>query len=546
MATLTELRIRGYRSIRDEVVIRFPSRTPVVLVGENNAGKTNILRALDLLLGEQWPGTKEPEDHDFWERKRERGCIEIAASFEGMGAQGNVKSLTWRYVPYEEDRLTFHALMSDGKQNRYVKEEWREQCTCIWITADRRLSYHLSYASKWTFLSRLMQKFHSALKQDDKRVTLLKDKFEELKLLFRQVEEFARFEDELSNMFKQMFSGMTYGLEVDFSAYDPSRYFHSLRVTPREGEYRRAIDELGTGQEQLLAFAFAHAYAKAFYGGIVLAIDEPEAHLHPLAQEWLARKIHEMSQDGLQIILTTHSPHFINILDLEGLVLVRKDDSGATKVCQMSKQELADYCRKQGAPRANEKTILSFYADQATQEILNGFFAKKVVLVEGQTEQLAIPEYLRKVPFDVTREGVAVIPVMGKGNLAKWWRLFTAYGIPTYLIFDNDSREDNDGKKRRDALLTIGIPEADIASILAIGDTYQVKDKFCVFGTDFEKEMRKLFPSYKQLEDKAKQLYGDAKPIVARYVAQNLREDEQEGWQMYRKLAEAIKGLRLD
>jgi putative ATP-dependent endonuclease of the OLD family len=57
----------------------------------------------------------------------------------------------------------------------------------------------------------------------------------------------------------------------------------------------------------VLALVFAHAYARAFYGGIVLVIEEPEAHFHPLAQEWLGRKIRDMTRDGLQIILTTHS-----------------------------------------------------------------------------------------------------------------------------------------------------------------------------------------------------------------------------------------------
>ena len=115
---------------------------------------------------------------------------------------------------------------------------------------------------------------------------------------------------------------------------------------PEEGGVVRTFEELGTGQEQLLALAFAHAYAKAFFGGIVLIIEEPEAHLHPLAQQWLARRIRQMASDGLQIILTTHSPAFVNIVDLEGLILVSKPDR-ATTTKQLTRRNLSEfYCRK--------------------------------------------------------------------------------------------------------------------------------------------------------------------------------------------------------
>ncbi|MCP9469934.1 MAG: hypothetical protein NNA31_08040 [Nitrospira sp.] len=46
MARLTRLRIEGYRSIGSPVEIQFPQNQPVVLVGENNAGTSNIVKAL--------------------------------------------------------------------------------------------------------------------------------------------------------------------------------------------------------------------------------------------------------------------------------------------------------------------------------------------------------------------------------------------------------------------------------------------------------------------------------------------------------------------
>ena len=92
-----------------------------------------------------------------------------------------------------------------------------------------------------------------------------------------------------------------------------------------------------------------------------------------------------MCADGLQVILTTHSPAFIDILNLEGIVLVRKDENGATYARQLTREDLAEYCINHGAnpSRTSVDSILPFYAAHATEEILSGFFAKAVVLVEG-------------------------------------------------------------------------------------------------------------------------------------------------------------------
>lgn len=550
MARLTKLTVMNYRSVRDRIEVAFPRGVPLVLVGENNAGKSNIVRALDLLLGETWPGTHEPEDHEFWGRCPQR-TIEITASFDDAGfydREGNytddLAELRWTYRPMEaEEKCSFQAICTAGRRPRYVSNRTRDQCVCVVVGADRRLSYQLSYASKWTLLSKLMRKFHGCLVSDADRVERLKDEFRTLKAIFAEVPEFADFQEALAQQFQQTLLGMTYGLSVDFSAYDPSNFFHSLRVLPDEGGQPRALEELGTGQEQLLALAFAHAYAKAFHGGIILAIEEPEAHLHPLAQEWLARKIREMCSDGLQVVLTTHSPAFVDVNGLEGLVLVRKEN-GATVVKQVGAEDLARFCVQHGAreDRARADTILPFYASAATHDILAGLFAKKVVLVEGSSEQLALPVYLRAVRLDVVKEGIAVIPVGGKGSLAKWWRFFAAYGIPAYVVFDNDAEDDKEARKRRDLLTTIGLRSDEVDEAITAAD-WRTCQAYSVFGEDFEKTLKGYFPEYARLEDEGRAELGEAKPLLARYVAERLPRNGAPGWHQIRHLADCIAAL---
>ncbi len=548
MARLSRLRIKGFRSVGEECEISVPAGTPVVLIGENNAGKSNIVKAIDVLLGEHWPGTRGVEDHDFWGREPHDATIEIEVFADGLlcSKAGEIESLFWACHSDAPREPRFRALTPDHDE-RWPSRELRQQCQAMIVNADRRLSYQLSYTSKWTFLSRLMHRFHEHLVSDDSRVERLKAEFEKIIEIFGEVKEFQAFREGLAEQFGEVLKGMSYGLNVDFSAYDPSNFFRSLRILPSEDGSPRTFDELGTGQEQILALVFAHAYARAFYdeGAIVLVIEEPEAHLHPLAQEWLARLIRLMSKDGLQVILTTHSPAFVDILGLEGLVLVRKPGESTT-ITQLTRAQLAASCVFHGsdAERTNADSILPFYASAATPEILAGLFARKVVLVEGQTESMALPILLRKAGLDTVKRGIAVIPVSGKGNLAKWWRFFTAFGLPAYVVFDNDGKNDKAGVRRQDVLTTLEVPEDQIAARLD-EEGWLVESSYSIFGVDFESTLRDVLPGYKEIEDEAREELGsDSKPLIAKYVAERIEVGGKgEGSKTLKALAAAIRAL---
>jgi hypothetical protein len=67
-----------------------------------------------------------------------------------------------------------------------------------------------------------------------------------------------------------------------------------------------------------------------------------------------------------------------------------------------------------------------------------GFFADKVILVEGNTEIYALPIYLDKAGFDLDRENISLIQVQGVDALLAVYAIFTAFKIPVYVIFDGD------------------------------------------------------------------------------------------------------------
>lgn len=543
---IEKLSVKNLRSIGDDrAVVRFPEDGVLVLLGENNAGKSNVTRALEIMFGDQWPGTRRLEDHDFHARDNDGIAVEIAAAVSGIRCPycnlGNVTHFKWIYDPQNPGsdgnpvRYTF-TCNNQHCRKTFPNSVMRTSLAAAILDADRRLDYQLSYASKYTMLSKLMRRFHERLLDDQQRKNQLAEVFNDLLQQFGSVPEFAKFKELLVTTAENFGQNLPYRLDVDFSAYDPSNFFRSLRIHPSlDGEVRN-FDELGTGQTQVLALAFAYAYAVA-YGqseGTVLVIDEPEANLHPLAQRWLASRLNELAAPGLQVVITTHSPHFVDLVRPENLVMVSKDDAGATKVIQRSRAELHTELVARGADpmRTQPDTIGPFYAAGATTDIISGLFARRCVLVEGPTEALALPELLKARGLDVLKEGIAVVCVEGIGNIAKWHRLYTALGIECFCLFDTDSdKSGNEASslqtKRRDIATALGDPDDPAQMAAQFNLPLHVGRGFATLDPNFEGAMSTIFGgAWDRLHTEAISSVGESKPLRARYAAQNLGDSD--------------------
>jgi len=418
------------------------------------------------------------------------------------------------------------------------------------VGVNRDLSYQLSYGSKWTTLSKLMRRFHDRLISDPDRVDRLKQIFGSLVETFEEVDEFQLFGDALKQAFADFGGNLQYGLGIDFSAYDASNYFRSLRIFPHVDGEARTYEELGTGQEQVLAMSFAYAYAQAFGGdGLILTIEEPESHLHPLAQQWLAEKIRLLAASGVQVIVTTHSPYFADLAKPWTVALIRREDEGfGTTATQFTAESLTQKLIDLGAP-ANRTTTMSvgpYYESAATYETLGGFFCRACVLVEGATESFGLPPLLERAGLDVLARGVAVVPVEGITSLPKWCRLFHAFGIPLFAIFDTDSDDSAKAAAARtaatEALFALG-EEAELRP--SIGPV-TVLSNYALVEPNYEGAMRALFGStYKELEAEAAATLGTSKQLKARFCARSLPGPDElaESWRPLVALAEAISAV---
>ena len=100
-----------------------------------------------------------------------------------------------------------------------------------------------------------MHRFHEILHRYENIKTELEASFNQTKEIFERVPEFQQFSEALRSDFSTALKCWSYKLHIDFEAYNPLNFFHALRVQAKEEDQTRAFEELGTGEQQVLAIS---------------------------------------------------------------------------------------------------------------------------------------------------------------------------------------------------------------------------------------------------------------------------------------------------
>lgn len=270
-----------------------------------------------------------------------------------------------------------------------------------------------------------------------------------------------------------------------------------MRIIAKEGKDNRSFDEFGTGEQQILLMSFVKAYAETFKGeNFILGIEEPEAHLHPIAQKWLAKNISSIAKSGVQVVLTTHSPEFLDIINLEGFVKVYKV-SGITKSKQQTVKSLVESCvqLQVDQTKVKEDNVLQFYRAKTFYDQLRGFFARKILLVEGETEFFALPNYFKNFGYDLIRNGVEIVNCRGKAQITRNFKLFSSYNYICFCLFDADKSKGSNS----DLAKTFNFTEKNI-NFKKEDFTFDQINKYGYFGKDYESYMRSAIDKYSEAE----------------------------------------------
>lgn len=489
------------------------------LIGVNGSGKTALLWALSRIFGiaPGQKGLKKPDFHippskektppasislaielrlafpELSEQQTEASTDAIPPCFKQMlidSAQGDPFCRirlegTWtatNTVDGEIEEKLFWITTADETFEDSDKVPFRPHerglIHVLYVPASRDPSKEVRSLSS-SLLGRLLR----ATEWSDKNKTDIPDLSKKIEAALQGEAGVKTIQSSISNSWKKVHDDALYAqprLQFGTKTLDEILARLDIAFGPSFDDADHLLDRLSEGQKSLFYFALAVAVfeveqrvvaTQAGALGIsrdalsppaltLLAVEEPENHLAP---QFLGRIMDLLSSvagsPGGQVVLSSHSSSILSRVDPADVRYFRLvDDPGQferfTAIARLTLPTATDEAYK--------------YVKEAVRSHPELYFARLVILGEGDSEEVILPRLLRSYDLSLDGKLISIVPLGGR-HVNHFWRLLADLKIPFVTLLDLDKERVGGGWGRIQnacrQLLAIGVPRSPLLDL---------------------------------------------------------------------------------
>jgi len=425
---LTRISIENFRSIKSGVINVGDSNA---IVGENNSGKSAVLRALNAFFNytEEEVYFKDGT-HQYSPKSLTRitltfSDIPIKATYQSK-IHNNELNIRMTYS-YSTHKRTFHCKTTSFVEigQDFVGELLSDiQFVLIPVARD-------SNDVVWQENTVLKKVLVEYLKQRTEHRDNLSPKVRDAAdMLEKSV--FEKVEKELQKYLSSNCNKMQFKIEYS-NTNDYNLLLNNIFLNVLDCGQKFNITECGSGLQSLVIVSLYRYLAKLKHNNIILGIEEPEISLHPQAQSQLINDIkwRGQSPNEIQCIITTHSTVMVDELDHEDIILVRKVEDDKRGFRSDITQIPSDFWIRYGLEQFKYYQFFKYKNSDF-------FFAKFIIVVESKNDAEVFRLLLADRGIKIERYPVSILELGGVDSIKYPYHLLKTLAIPHFIIVDKD------------------------------------------------------------------------------------------------------------
>jgi len=393
--------------------------------------------------------TKEKRESEAATYKELAPLLEI----DGRFTREVLQAFQEHFIEVNKSTIAFSGKFEDtlflGKQNvaAGILPE------IIFIPAIRDLSDETKMTSK-TLLGKLLLNVIDVMIEDDAEFRKV---ISEVEASIERLNDKGTFGSPIGELESELSEELaSWGVSTSISVTPPNikKLFELGTSLDVDDGVLTGAEAKGNGLQRAIIFGLVKVFAnhnkrnsvevssRAGSESLIYVIEEAELYLHPHKQREFYINLKKISEDeNTQVILTTHSSHFVRMDDYKNLTLIRKPSKEGGTIKNQCCYDIYD----QASEEKNHYKLVHYINPD------NGdmFFARKVILVEGECEKVVFPYLAERL--GLFKGDCSIIDCGSKFNLPLYIDLLNHFKIPYVVVYDEDpmkpSYDDPDKEK---------------------------------------------------------------------------------------------------